>query len=130
MKRSQPTFADEKIPPDTFANLSVPLDIREFEVVSADDNRGVFVKLSRLPDDVQFHDESHPARIVLDIKGPTGEESPEEVFPGKDALVSRIRVTRTPGNLQVVLELDSDVAPEYTVHPLADWIMVRFSPDA
>jgi len=105
--------------------ISIPLDLRTFEVASADGRKGAFLKLSRLPDSVAYHSESKPARIVLEIKGPTGEETAEETFPGGDTLVSRFRVSRRFGVLRVVLDLQGDDPPEYSVHTMADWIMVR-----
>lgn len=113
---------------DALKSLSVPLEVREFEVVQADGYRGVFLKLSRLPDSVAHHEQSDPASIVLEISGPTGGESPEEAFPGGDTLVSRVRIVRTFGKLQVAIDLQSDDAPPYTVHTMADWIMVRLAP--
>jgi hypothetical protein len=108
--------------------LAVPLDVQEFQVVSAEGFRGVFVKLSRLPDAVAHRNEGG-ASIVLEISGPTGGESPEQAFPGGDNLVSSVRVSRTYGKLRVAIDLASDDAPSYTVHTMADWIMVRFAPE-
>ena len=111
------------------ANLGDPLDLREFEVVSAEGGfRGVFLKLSRLPTAVTHTSQSDPGRIVLDIQGPTGTESGEEVFPGGDSLVTHVQVIRQLGLLRIVLELQSDSPPEYTVFPMADWVMIRLMP--
>lgn len=107
-------------------NYSAPLELRQFEVDSTDGGaRGVFLKLSRLPSGVSSSSESSPARIVVDIQGPTGTETPEEVFPGGDSLVTHISVSRQMGNLRVVLDLAVDDPPEYAVYPMADWVLVR-----
>lgn len=111
-----------------FAQLSVPLEVQDFNVVSADGYRGLFLKLSRLPDTVESHAEKNPTRLVLEISGPTGGETPEETFPGGDLLVSRVRISSTYGVLRVVVDLFGDELPEYSVHTMADWIMVRFAP--
>ncbi|MGH3641858.1 MAG: AMIN domain-containing protein [Mycobacterium sp.] len=109
--------------------IDVPLDLREFEVVSAEGGfRGVFLKLSRLPTAVTHSSYNNPARIVLDIQGPTGTESGEEVFPGGDSLVSTVQVTRQLGSLRVVLDLQADSPPDYAVFPMADWVMIRLMP--
>jgi AMIN domain len=113
---------------DPFAELSAPLDLVEFRVVKADGHRGLFLKLSRLPDSVTHHTEKNPSRIVLDIAGPTGTESPDEAFPGDDSLVSRLHVSRTFGVLRVAIDLQSVEVPEYSVHPMADYIMIRLDP--
>jgi hypothetical protein len=113
------------------AELSAPLDVSRFEVVhSGAGYRGFFVKLSRFPDSISWEDSSDPARISLTLRGPTGTESPEEIFPGGDRLVSRVRVTREIGALHVVLDLATDDPPDYTVHRMGDWVMIKMkAPD-
>ena len=113
---------------ESIPNASIPLDVQEFQVANADGHRGVFLKLSRLPDAVEHHSESDPARIILEIKGPTGEEVPEAAFPGRDTLVARVRVSRSFGVLRVALDLQGDDPPRYSVHTMADWIMIRLAP--
>ena len=112
--------------PNSIAGYSVPLDLSEFDVDSTDGGaRGVFLKLSRLPTSVSSTSESGPARIIVDIQGPTGTESPEEVFPGGDSFVTHVGVSRQVGALRIVLELAADDPPEYAVYPMADWVLVR-----
>lgn len=127
----QPTPLGEP-PPSTGAfappDVSIPLDVQEFEVVQADGFRGVFIKLSRLPDAVEHKSQSDPARILLEIRGPTGDETPEESFPGEDMLVTRVRVSRSFGVLRVALDLSLNDPPQYTVHTMTDWIMIRLGP--
>jgi hypothetical protein len=110
------------------ASLSAPLDLQNFQIVDADGNRGVFLKLSRLPDSIKVHSEENPARIVIDIAGPTGAEAPQQTYPGNDELVTWMRVSKTFGWLQVVLDLRGNEPPPYTVHQMADYIMVRLAP--
>lgn len=118
--------AHESVLPASLPGANIPLDLREFEVVDAEGGyRGVFLKLSRLPTAVTHASADDPPRIELDIRGPTGAESPEEVFPAGDTLVTRMRVSRETGLLRVVIDLQGDVVPEYAVFPMADWIMVR-----
>ncbi|MEO8603556.1 MAG: AMIN domain-containing protein [bacterium] len=120
---------EESVLPTSLPGMSIPLDVREFEVVPAENGaRGVFIKLSRLPSGVTHRLESGPTRIVLDIAGPTGTESAEEVFPANDSLVTHIHLARQMGSLQIVLDLDTAEAPTYDVLPMADWVMVRIKP--
>jgi hypothetical protein len=121
---SDPAAEGVRVP----AELLVPLDVQEYEVASADGYRGVFLKLTRLPDGIEHRSESKPARIILEVKGPTGQEVPEESFPGRDTEISRLRVSRAYGVLRVVLDLPGDEPPEYSVHAMADWVMIRFRP--
>lgn len=113
---------------NALAELSAPLDVVEFEVASVGNRRGIFLKLSRLPDSLTHRTEENPAQIVLEIAGPTGEESPEEAFPGSDDVVRQLRVSRTFGVLRVAIVLQADEVPEYSVHQMADYIMIRLGP--
>ncbi len=109
-----------------FSHLASPLDLRQFEVVSsAGGYRGVFLRLSRFPEAVATSDSSDPATIILTIDGPTGTEGDESAYPGGDSLVSQVRVARRPGQLQIILDLSIADPPQYSVHRMADWIMVR-----
>jgi hypothetical protein len=111
------------------AEYSVPLDLREFEVAEAEGGyRGVFLRLSRLPTSVVTSTQSDPPRIIVDIQGPTGTESAEEMFPASDAMVTHVGVSRHLGWLRVVLDLHGGQLPEYAVYPMADWVVVRIKP--
>jgi len=121
--------AKEAALPPTLANYSEPLDLREFEVDAAEGGyRGVFLKLSRLLMSVSATAEKNPARIIVDIQGPTGTDSPWETFAGGDTLVTHVGVARHMNGLRVVLDLAGDELPEYTVQPMADWVVVRIKP--
>jgi hypothetical protein len=126
-RRHSDELGAKEVPPG-LANYSEPLDLRSFEVSTAEGGyRGVFLKLSRLPTAVTTSAEA-PARIVLDIQGPTGTDSPWETYPAGDTLVTHIGVARHVGGLRVVLDLESEQMPEYTVYPMADWVVVRIKP--
>jgi hypothetical protein len=118
--------------PDTLAQYSSPLDLRDFSVAEAENGqRGVFLKLSRLPTGVTATSQNDPPRIIVDIQGPTGTESPEEVFAAGDTLVTHVAVTRTAGWLRVILDLQGDETPQFSIYPMADWVVVRIkSPNA
>lgn len=124
--------AKDSVLPESLANYSAPLDLSEFDVTTSDDGqRGVFLKLSRLPTGVTVTSEKNPPRIILDIQGPTGTQTSEEVFPAGDTMVTHIGVSRTPGWLRVVLDLQGSGDPTFAVYPMADWVVVRIkSPTA
>ena len=108
---------------------AVPLDVREFDVVSGEGGfRGVFLKLSRLPTGVTHRSESGPPRIILDVAGPTGSAAPAEAFPAGDEVVTQVQIAREIGVVQVVLDLSGDDVPDYEVLPMADWVLVRIKP--
>jgi hypothetical protein len=111
------------------AEYSAPLDLRDFHVESTEaGERGVFLHLSRLPSAVHSTSQDNPPRIVVDIQGPTGGETPEEVFPGGDTMVTHVGISRSTGNLRVVLDLEGGEMPEFGVYPMADWVVVRIRP--
>jgi hypothetical protein len=126
------SFSDAGDKPDPLASLVVPLAVNSFEITNADNQRGVFFKLSRIPDSVTSHVEggdADPAQILIEVDGPGGgEDLATQTFPGTDTLVSQIHIARTNGRLQLGVELSALRAPPYTVHQMADWIMVRINP--
>ncbi len=107
------------------ATLAAPLEVQGFQVVNADGFRSVFFKLSRLPDSVTSFSETDPARIVMELKGPTGQEVPEQFFPGNDSYVTYVRISVSYGLVRVVMDLNAATPPAYAVLPMADWVMVR-----
>ncbi len=122
--RGEPTALPESLP-----GMSIPLDVREFDVVVGDDGyRGVFLKLSRLPTGVTHSAQSDPTRIVVTIAGATGSEAAPETFPANDEVVTKFMVARRLGYVQVVLDLSTEEVPEYEVLPMADWVLVRIKP--
>lgn len=119
--QSQP----EILTPEQFAELSVPLDIREYRTVNGSGTQAVFIKLSRLPNGVDHHVESASASIVLDVKGPAGPATVDEESLQGTTPLARIRVARGPNVLRLSLDMERGEVPPYSVHLLADWIMVR-----
>src|SRR5262245_50941787 len=117
------------VPQHPLADYSAPLDLREFDVAETEGGyRGVFLKLSRLPTSVVSSSQSDPPRIIVDIQGPTGAETDEEVFPDGDTMVTHIAVSRHVGRLRVILEMQGNESPEFGVYPMADWVVVRIKP--
>lgn len=105
--------------------LAVPLDVQKFQIAPTEGRRGVFLRLSRLPYGVEHRSASNPARIIIDVAGPAGEEGPEEVIPGDEVVVNELRILRQYGSLRITLGLPGSEPPEYSVHRMADWIMIR-----
>jgi hypothetical protein len=105
-----------------------PVALRNFEMASIDGHRAVLLRLSRIPTSVRYSDSSRPAQITIQAWGPMGDtDLPERVLPQIDPLVSQVRVSRSKGGLQVVLDLQGNEPPPFVVHEMADWIMIRFT---
>jgi len=106
----------------------VPLVVRSVDISSADGQRAVFFKLSRVPDAVISSADSNPARVMIEADGPSGTpDLPSESYPGADTLVNRIEMARIAGRLHMTLELNADSPPTYKVQQMADYIVVRFN---
>ena len=66
--------------------------------------------------------------LTLQAWGPVGDgDLPERALPQMDTQVAQVRVSRHGGGLIIVLDLHGDDLPPYSVHEMADWIMVRFT---
>lgn len=75
---------------------------------------------------VRHSESTGPARITVQAWGPAGaEDLPERTLPQTDATVSLVRVSRKDGALRITLDLVAAAPPAYSVHQMADWIMIR-----
>lgn len=102
------------------------VSLRNLQIESVDGRRAVLLRLSRLPQRVVYASNSAPASITVQMSGPIGEgDFEEQVLPQTDPQIVQVRVSREDGQLQVTLDLKSDVPPPYSVHEMADWIMIR-----
>lgn len=110
--------------------LSAPLSVQQVEVTDVEGYRAVFLRLSRLPGAVSHRADNDPARITVDIQGPTSGETAEERLRTDDTLIWQVRVSTQTGNLRVIIDMRTDVPPVYAVETLADWVMVRLQPSA
>jgi len=105
-----------------------PVTLRNLQVATVDGHRAVLLRLSRLPTLVRHSSGSHPARIMIQAWGPVGDgDLPERTLAQVDPQITQVRVSRHQGGLNVILDLNSEDPPPYSVHEMADWIMVRFN---
>ena len=105
-----------------------PVNLRDLQVATSSGHRAVLLQLTRLPTLVRYSSSSEPARITVQAWGPEGDtDLPERVLPQADAIVRQVVVSRTRGELRIVIELNQQEPPPHRVHEMADWIMVRFT---
>jgi hypothetical protein len=103
-----------------------PVALRNLEITTVDGHRAVLLRLSRPPTLVRESSSKNPARITILAWGPTGGgDLPERAMPQLDSQIREVRVSRSAGTLQVVLEFKGKAPPPYSVHQMVDWIMVR-----
>jgi len=104
-----------------------PVTLRNIQLATLDGHRAVLLRLSRLPTLVRHSSSRHPAQIIVQAWGPAGDDLTERTLPALDAQIPRVRVSRREGALTVMLDLQGDDPPPYSVQEMADWIMIRFS---
>lgn len=105
-----------------------PVALRNFQVTTVDGHRAVLLRLSRLPTLVRHSSARRPAQITVQASGPVGDSDlPERTLPPQDYQITGVKVSRQQGTLRVVIELAGDEPPTYSVHEMADWIMIRFA---
>jgi hypothetical protein len=114
-------------PTPTPGGDEAPVTLRDLQIENADGHRAVLLRLSRVPSSVRHSSSSNPAQITVQAWGPVGEgDLAERDLPQVDDEITQVRVSRRAGGLSVVLDLKGDQPPSYTVHEMADWIMIRF----
>lgn len=119
--------AQRLVPPSaTPTGNEAPVALRNLQVTSIEGHRALLLRLSRLPNMVRQTSGKDPGRIVIEAWGPAGDgDLPERTLPQVDPEISDVRVSRHDGALQVIVDFKSIEPPPYSVHEMADWIMVR-----
>lgn len=102
-----------------------PVALQNLRVDTVDGHRAVFLHLSRVPTAVRNSSSSNPARITVRVWGPNGEDLPAKVLPEIDPQISKVRISRQQGILRIELDMKGTTPPPYSVHEMADWIMIR-----
>jgi hypothetical protein len=114
------------VPSPSPTGAEAPVALRNLQVVSVDGHRAVLLRFSRVPTMVRQSSGKDPGRIVIQAWGPSGDgDLPERTLPQMDPEINDVRVSRHDGALEVVLDFKSLEPPSYSVHEMADWIMVR-----
>ena len=107
------------------------MNLRDLQVATAGGHRAVLLQLTRLPTLIRHSSSSEPGRITIQAWGPTGDtDLPERILPQADPVVREVRVSRSGGELRVIIELNQQDPPPHRVHEMSDWIMVRFTDSA
>jgi hypothetical protein len=100
--------------------------LRNLQVTTVDGHRAVLLRLSRVPVVVRQSSTRNPGRIVVQAWGPVGDgDLPERALPEVDPMLSNVRVSRHEGTLEIVIEFKSEEPPPFSVHEMADWLMIR-----
>lgn len=103
-----------------------PVNLRQLQIQSIDGHAALLLRLSRIPDSLRHSAAAEPGQIIIEAEGPEGESDLDERSLGQsDALISDVRVSRSEGLLRIVVEFRGAQPPSYSVHQMADWVMVR-----
>jgi hypothetical protein len=104
-----------------------PIALRNLQVSTIDGHRAVLLRLSRMPTLLRHSHSSNPAQIIVQAWGPVGDgDLPERALPQIDPQIAQVRVSRSDGGLRVTFDFKANEPPAYSVHEMADWIMIRF----
>lgn len=113
-------------PTPTPTGDQAPVSLRNFQVVTVEGHRAVLLRLSRVPFQVRHSSVNDPPQIIVQVWGPVGDgDLPERSLPQIDPEIGALRVSRHAGDLTVVLDFKGLQPPPYSVHQMADWIMIR-----
>ena len=120
-------------PPPVDAGMSAaaladpsPVTLRNLQVATIEGNRAVLLRFSREPYGLAYTTEPGPGRLTVRASGPPGEgDLPERSLQQLDAQIADVRVSRTQGTLQVVIDFKADEVPPHSVHQMVDWVMIR-----
>ncbi len=113
-------------PTATPTGNEAPVSLRNLQVTTVEGHRAVLLRLSRVPTLVRQTSTKDPGRIIIQASGPPGDgDLPERALPEIDPEIGAVRVSRHDGTLQVVLDFKGAQPPPFSVHEMADWIMVR-----
>jgi hypothetical protein len=106
-----------------------PVNLRQLQIVqTADGRRAVLLRLSRQPTLVRHSSARDPGRISIEAWGPVGDgDLPERSLEQSDVEIGGVRVSRKDGALQIILDFRFSEPPTYSVHEMADWIMIRLN---
>ena len=103
-----------------------PVTLRNLQVTTIEGNRAVLLRLSREPYGLSYAAENDPGRIIVRASGPPGDaDLPERSLQQLDLQIADVRVSRTQGTLQVVIDFKTDAVPPHSVHQMVDWVMIR-----
>jgi hypothetical protein len=121
---------NDRVPPAWLSQLSgQPLAVEDVQASHSDGTHAIFFKLSRFPESVTHADSADGMpRISIDLGGPQAEDLPQEQITLADSLVHTVMISRSGGTVHLVMDLSGDRVPPYSVHEMADWIMVRLTP--
>ncbi len=113
-------------PTPTPTGDQTPVNLRQLEIQTIDGHAALLLRMSRRPFSLRHSSAIEPGRIILEARGPEGEGDLAERSLGQsDAMIADVRVSRVEGLLKVVIEFRNNQAPAYSVHEMADWVMVR-----
>ncbi len=97
--------------------------IRELKIIDDNGQQGVFAKLSRPPEEVTHVLLSNPNRLMIEMRGPMGQNLVAERYAVQNAMVEQVHVASDADKIRLTLVLKGDTAPSYTVNDLNDSVV-------
>ena len=101
------------------------LYLQEIHLATEGGTRQVLFHFSHPPDSIHAFSLSSPSRIVLDVHGPV-QNLPSRTYRAEDTLLRQVRTGSHPQRLRLVLDLNGQTDPVYSVEHQATKVIAKF----
>ena len=92
-----------------------PLKLQEVRIIETAGQRSILFRFSQPPEEVDYFPLREPSRLVIDVKGSVESPPQAETYNTVDSLVSAVRIGSYQGHMRLVVELESDEVPQFSV---------------
>ena len=103
---------------------SAPLHLQEIRLTTEGEARTVLFQFSHPPDAIRSFSLSSPSRIVIDVHGSV-QNVPSRTYQADDALLTHVRTGSHPQHLRLVLDLNGQTVPVYSVERRATEVLAK-----
>ena len=92
-----------------------PLLIQEVRLTETAGQRRVQFQFSQPPHGIDYFPLRDPSRLVIDVKGPIASLPQVETYNTLDQLVSAVRIGTYQGRIRLVIDMESEEVPPFSV---------------
>ena len=103
---------------------STTLHLQEIHLTTEGEARTVLFQFSHPPDSIRSFSLSSPSRIVIDVQGSV-QNVPSRTYQADDALLTHVRTGSHPQHLRLVLDLNGQTVPVYSVGHQATKVLAK-----
>ncbi len=92
-----------------------PLLIQEVRLTETAGQRRVQFQFSQPPHGIDYFPLRDPSRLVIDVQGPIASLPQVETYDTLDQLVSAVRISTYQGRIRLVIDMESEEVPPFSV---------------